>query len=245
MKLYHGTTERIAKLALTEGILTRNDSDHDGNWPKMDSSMFAVYMSLAYGPYFAVCATERSDDERCALIEIDTDLLNEFDLVPDEDAMEQGTRSGGDGARAIAEAFDDDTLLTGNMHERTAWIRDNLECFGEYWEWSINALGNCAYNGSIPPEAITRVTTFSPRHPLVFSVLDPCITVMNYRMCGDKYKALTRYFAGYEVTTDDIDENLKYMEKMMPKQAVGRREALEKVLADRSHVEVIYEGVQA
>ena len=245
MKLYHGTTERIARLALTEGLLPRSESGSDGNWPKMDSCEFMVYMSSAYAPYFAVCAAERSDeDERPALIEIDTDLLADWDMLPDEDAMEQGTRMGGDGARQICEAFDDYTLLEGNMHERTAWIRDNLECFSDYWEWSLNALGNCAHNGPIPPEAITRVTAFDLRHPLINMALDPCITVMNYRICGEKYENLTRYFAGYEVTTDEVDANLEHMAIIMPKKARERRAALDKVLAEQG-IELIYEGVTA
>ena len=71
---------------------------------------------------------------------------------------------------------------------------------------SLEALGTCAHRGVILPGAITRAVVWPHRENtrLAF-VWDPTITLVNQRICGDRYRALTRkLFAGeFEMPTPE------------------------------------------
>lgn len=178
MKLYHGTSAGVARLSLTEGLVPRGE--RKSNW-EIESRDDLVYMTAAYAPYFALC-TEDADE--FGIIEIDTDLLDSSLFLPDEDFMEQATRDIG--------------FPEGSMEERTQYFRDHLEEFADFWQRSVQGLGNCAYRGSIPTEAITGVITFDAELPqeVKFSILDPSISILNYAFCGGKYRDLTQWFFG-------------------------------------------------
>lgn len=196
MKLYHGTSESVARLALTEGLRPRSDrGEAESLWAGHPSSADHVYLSAAYAPYFAAHATEAPD--RMAIVEIDTDLLpdGEDSLVPDEDWLEQATRG--------QEIPEDWSLPADDMAARTAWFRDRLHWFAHLWGKSVEGLGNCAHEGTIPPEAITRVSFIDPATTpkgILFMVSDPSISLLNYRFVGAKHRNLTRWFMG-----DDVD----------------------------------------
>lgn len=245
MKLYHGTSERVARLAMTEGLCPRFESGVESVWEDHPSSEHYVYLTVAYAAYFAMQATEKG--ERWAIIEIDTDLLPDDGtgcdhLYPDEDFLEQATRN--------QELPEDWGLNGASMEVRTEWFRANLWRFGHLWEDSIKGLGNCAHGGVIPPEAITRVSFVDPKGigAMRFMAADPMISLMNYAFCQHKYKALTRWFMGdtvdpadfghghYPVLEDSHDLSPQIREQVRPmKQQHDRMRA---VLSDHSGVEV-------
>ena len=252
MKLYHGTSERIAKLALKDGLLPRSMSGVVSHWEDNPSSESHIYLSTAYAAYFAMIATDSEQDGRWAILEIDTDKLPDGGayLVPDEDFLEQVSR--GQDLSEVAEALGGDTeAWSGSMEERTKWFRENLDAFAHLWEDSVERLGNCAHEGLIPPEAITRVSYVeSSKNHLVTMALDPCITLMNYAICGNKYRALTRWLMGYEVVaTDFLYGGALQLSNMSPEDAPPEMEsfirhqaaqnaAMEKAISDRAGLEV-------
>lgn len=196
MKLYHGTSEAVARLALKEGLMPRGMSGNEGQWGStVESNPDLVYLTTAYAPYFAQHAAETG--ERWAVIEVDTDKLKEMYFLPDEDFMEQATRDA-NSTQMCAETVGCETLPElDNMKDRTEWFRENLDFFAHCWRASITGLGNCAYDGKIPPEAITKVVLFDPKSNSMLTMgIDPCITLMNYRICGGKYRAATSWFVG-------------------------------------------------
>lgn len=217
MKLYHGTTERVAKLALTEGLKPRALTGVEGHWKHtVDSNPAHVYLTSVYAPYFACTAAK--DGERWAVIEVDTDLLDEERMRPDEDFLEQATR-GAKGALGPK---------SRDMKVRTRWFRKRLEAFAHHWRDSVKGLGTCSYAGELPPEAITRVAVFAPTGYIHMMAADPAICIMNYKVCGGKYAALTRWIIGEEVTPDDI---LGWSAPLTP---VEEKQKLARLLEDRS-----------
>ena len=116
MKLYHGTSERVARLALQEGLLPRDESGVESHWEDCPSGEEYVYLTVAYAGYFAMQATDRDEDGRWAIIEIDTDLLPDGDahLYPDEDFLEQATRR--------QELPEDWGINGASMEDRTKWF---------------------------------------------------------------------------------------------------------------------------
>lgn len=193
MKLYHGTTATIALKAFESGLMPRRSSGSRGNWPNCPSSPDLVYMTETYAGYFASCATSAAGDvARWGIVEIDTDMLDEFSMMPDEDFLEQATRG------QVVEG-----LRTRTMVGRTRWFRNNISRFSAAWTASVRHLGNASYMGIVPPEAITRVSIFDPSSNRYVSwwCSDPIINLMNHRLMGAAYRGLTKWF--FEPPTDE------------------------------------------
>jgi len=238
MKLYHGTTEAIARLALTDGLLPRGESGVETQWPDCPSREDMVYLTTAYAPYFAVCATKEVG-ERLGIVEIDTELLYddhetenglEDYLHPDEDFLEQATRSPESGPHLAP--------FEADMHERTAFYRERLEGFQQHWTDSIQGLGNCAVLGGVPYECVTRIALVDPRKaPHVLQIaMDPCITLMNYQICGNKYRRLTDWLFGAEITPADL---MFFDHPDWPDELREGAKRMEKILQNRDGVEIL------
>jgi len=190
--LYHGTSETIARQALTQGLLPRDFSGVESVWSDCPSCPDYVYLTTAYAPYFALNAS----DDKLGIVEIDLDCLDPDELYPDEDFLEQATRGKGPAPEGLT------------MEERTEWFRDNLVNFQRYWADSLDGLGNAAHYGAIPASAITRISIYDPDSNPSISMMasDPSITIMNYQILGgSKYRALTSWFMGDPVDIGDID----------------------------------------
>lgn len=178
MKVYHGTSERHAKKIIREGIVPRGLKN--GNWAhSVPSNPNAVYFTVAYGLHFAKgCA---KDGERLAVFEFDLDMLNHERLAPDEDFLEQVTRQDAKCKKAGK-----------NMKARTMWFRKRaLTEFRHHWSSSIQHMGTATYYGTVPPEALLRVSYVPHAHALAH-MSDPSISPMNYKLMGTYYRNLMR-----------------------------------------------------
>jgi len=198
MKLYHGTSASVARLAVRQGLRTRKSTGVAGNWDKCPSRPDQIYLTNAYAGYFAGCAAEKG--EAWALIEVETDRLDEDAFVPDEDFLEQMTRMTGASMRDLG-------LPDGSgVLQRTGWFRKHILLFQHLWRDSLERLGNCAYKGNIPAKAITRIVLFDPKSnpSMALVAMDPVISILNYHFMASKYDALTRWLMGDEVAPEEI-----------------------------------------
>jgi len=200
MKLYHGTTEAVARKALKEGLLPKVRTGSKGNWKDNPSSRHFVYLTEVYAAYFGFCASEVG--EKIGIVEVDTDLLHEQYLRPDEDFLEQTSRMGSPLPKFLQKELNKCT----SMEKRTAWFKKNIGIFAELWKESVKGLGNAAHFGAILPKAITRVAIFDPKtNPLIYqTAMDPTISILNFRFMADKYRAVTSWLMGNEVTIQEF-----------------------------------------
>lgn len=200
MLLYHGTSERVGRLVIQEGLRPRGETGCEGNWKHtVDSSVETVHLTSAYAGYFAGCAS--GEGERWAIIEVDADPGK---LAPDEDYMEQATRER-DMRNVMSGLYDAPVLRKGSMEERTQWFRDHIREFQAMWQKSLDGLGNVAHLGAIEPARIKRVALVDPRRtPLAFRAMDPTITPMNYQILGPQYRALTQWLVGRAVPAQEL-----------------------------------------
>ena len=193
--LYHGTSSRWLKNILKVGLEPRGSHPARDNWKHVAhrSHRRCVYLTDSYAPYFSH-NTCRNEDE-AVIIEIRLDSLNQTNLYPDEDFLEQITRGRDE--------------LSGDMSSRTIAYRKRLFEFDRFtptgnanyplwWQLSLASLGTCSHKGVIPVQAISRIVTYpySSNFQLTF-VWNPTISLINQRICGDRYRELTRrLFAG-------------------------------------------------
>lgn len=196
-RLYHGTSERHLATVLKDGVRPRGKAR--GNWQHtILSNRNAVYLTIAYPLHYALAASR--GNERLAVLEINVHRLNPFAFTPDEDFLEQATRTDPEFAHA-----------GGTMAARTKWFRRRLNDYSHHWELSLKGLGNCCYHGDIPAEAISRVALLNSGNVLLFS--DPTISLLNYRLLGPYYRSLARALFGDApeegLTPHDLDKLAK------------------------------------
>lgn len=193
MKLYHGTSERNLKAILKDGLKPRG-SKATGNWDTCPSNPKTVYLTNAYALYYALNAARTGN---LLVVEIDTDYKMADMFVPDEDAIEQVLR-GRDG-------------VAGDMVTRTMHYRKMLPTLmggveHPFVQDSLKALGNCGCMGTVRPWAITRYAIINRKQvdkALLWQAMDPSITVLNYRICGTRYRNMVRWVFGEPLEPQD------------------------------------------
>lgn len=189
MKLYHGTcgSKHIVNSILKKGIKPRGK--RPGNWAeRAPSHPDCVYLTDVYAGYFAICAA--GEDRLGAVFEIDTDQLFEVDLLPDEDFMAHVAWNAG--RRDLGK----------DLLETTAWYRERLPKYhdGDRWKLSLSNLGTCAHFGTIPPQAITRYVVFDlGKNTHLQFIIDPTITMINYKLLNGRYRLYTAHLFGDEL----------------------------------------------
>jgi hypothetical protein len=212
MKLYHGTTSRHLPRILVEG-LTPNKHNLNSNWDHTVASVDdRVYLTNAYALFFAGQAVAADDaNDLLAVVEIDTDLLDEDLLVADEDAVEQTNRG------------QDSLPSNWSVIQRTMYYWDKAHEYS--WEGSLDVLGTCAYMNTIPPNAITRIVLISIKKyaRLVMGGYDPFISVMNYKIMGAAYRHASQWLfdAGVEQEVDETDPFSAIMTMKLPLDRTG------------------------
>jgi len=174
---YHGTAARYLPFVLKKGIRPRGEDE--SHW-EYASRPDLVYMTTAYPFYFGMHTAE--EDEKTVVFEVDLDHLAVARLLPDEDFI----------AQAISRAKNVPLAQIHNM------VRDQLENWQDFWQKSIEHLGNVCFKGTIPPQAITRYCLFEAwkRPHLAMRMLDPCISIDNYQFCGEGYRQIVEWMFG-------------------------------------------------
>lgn len=177
----HGTSSKYVKAILKNGIVPRKISGLESNWKEYASKETMVYLSTAYPFYFANTVCEK--DEMPAIFQIDLSKLNKRKFFPDEDFIVQAL------SRQMNVHID-------KIHFE---IRDNLKKYKKYWLESLNGLGNMAYAGTIPVEAIVRYAVVDrKKRPGLSMFMDPCISMINYSLMGGTYQRFTNWILGLE-----------------------------------------------
>jgi hypothetical protein len=203
VRLYHGTNGAWLDVILKQGLKPRGANGRT-NWTHtINSNPRCVYLTDSYAPYFAFNAT-RGKEPICAVVEIDTDLLDEANLYPDEDFLEQISRDVKD-------------PVPGDMKARTLHFRKHqfdydYPCINPddgsdttWWQASLRYLGTASHRGIIPASAITRAVRWPHKaNAMLRYIWDPTITTINQKIFGDKYKTLTaKLFAGEFTTAEE------------------------------------------
>jgi len=174
--LYHGTRAVHLTAILENDLLPRSQSGVSQWDHTVQSHENAVYLSTAYALHFAINAQAEGD---VVVVEVDTEWLDHFNLVADEDAL----------AHCVREA----ATAGMSLQERTLYYRDRLSSYSA--EYSLARLGTCAHLGPVPKRAIRRVVRIPADQipTLVFGGFDPVIHPVNYEIHGAEYNESLRW----------------------------------------------------
>lgn len=192
-KVYHGTTPKCVDEIIENGIQPRGETGRS-NWDAGDMQSIAehVYLSAPFAPFYGLAASESTE---IALIEVDLDALQERELYPDEDFVEQAIRSD----ELDIEYPSDIVDMSGGLTERTASVRDHIELFQPYWKSSLDVLGNVSHRGEVPCDAITRVVVADLPNEISVTI-DPTIEIHAVQATRSKYETLTELLVGGDVS---------------------------------------------
>ena len=174
--LYHGTTTKYLNSIKEKGITPRYKNSI-GNWKDNPSRADMIYLSNAYASYFAFVTSGEQGGEPLVL-EVN---VKEDRLYPDEDYLEQFTR--------VDPAWKEIVEQT-SMEFRTRHFKETLLDYKDYFEDSLQFLGNACHKGIIKPKNIVRYSILDDDKVLEYS--DPTITLQNYIYLGERYRDLSK-----------------------------------------------------
>ena len=175
MRLFHGTSTKKLDSIFKHGLRPRGRKK--SLWTEYPSAPDRVYLTKAYALFFGSMAASEDGSEGAVLEVSGIDMSN---LVPDEDALAQ------------INITDMPELADMDLNQRTAFWRKNAPKHSFLTHDSLRLLGNCAHMGTIPPTEIEKCVTFNPAR--VIMVCDPTITLLHYRIMGEKYERVLTNF---------------------------------------------------
>lgn len=221
MRLYHGTSSKHLDDILENGIRPRGR--RKGNWKEFPSRKDMVYLTNAYAPFFALHGSALG--EKALILELDSGKIDEGNLYPDEDFI----------AQAIAQQKG---CGIEDVHDE---VRDNLELYRHHAMLSLEHLGNCSHKGRIPSQAVSRycLVDCSKRTDLGIMSMDPSISLMNYRFCGEKYRSVISWLFGdrkdFLLGVGGNEVYIELVERCQP----GYRKIVEDLFGNREGIEVV------
>lgn len=180
--LYHGTSSRRAERIIKEGIVPNASPTPWPDYPGMEGR---VSITVAYAWYYAAQASGDGEGDPC-VVQIKTAMLDPSLFRADDDVLGQMVMHRDKLALAEADKVARTEGAEGGPMANIGAALASLEC-----------IGSLSFNGTIPPEAIIQAVALSPasRDNALFlgATLEPTITALNYRVCGEHYRALTEY----------------------------------------------------
>lgn len=178
-----------------------------------------VYLTNSYAPFFAIQGSKGKENALILEVEVDEDSL-----YPDEDFIVQAL------AQQSGRAIDE-------IHEE---IKDSIEDYRHHALDSLEHLGNCSHKGRLPETSVTRyciIDTFS-RPDLGMICMDPCISLLNYRFCGSRYRSIISWLFGdrkdFELGLGGNEVHIEMMERCKP----GYGKIAEEMFSNREGIEV-------
>ena len=201
MKLYHGCSVESLRSILVNGMCPRLEKK--SNWKKAPSRPDMVYLTVACPFYFAL-----SHQGIAAVVEIDTKRLNRKRFFPDEDFI------------ALVLSRQEEKELDA-VHGTS---RDSLEAYRDRWKLSLGFLGNCCYQGTIPPHCITRYCLFNPeaRPELAAEIRDDLVVnLTNFAAMGQSYRRLVAWMFDDRKQLPMVADTRKQIQTMQ-KSPLGR-----------------------
>lgn len=242
MKLYHGTSETVARLAINAGLKPRKVSGNSNYQHTAESHPDMIYLTLAYAPYYGIQAAGVKDELKFGILEINADKLDSKKFLPDEDFIWHNV-SQHPATKKKCKSWGKD------MAAQVSYIRDHLHDYAEWWPECLKHMGNVCYQGSIPTSAITKAviveTIKAPE--MCNEAMQPTISPTNYLHFGKTYSMIQGWFMGEDIDTDEfavkrimggMSNGFKIppeMEEMIDKGKVAWR----KIADNRTAIEII------
>jgi len=173
-------------------------------------------LTTVFGLIYAAAVSHQEG----AILEVETDMLDQAQLLPDEDFLSQCVTMHHHPSeisrrkesrikkwhdtkvvptiRAQLEQYAGADWLD-NLRRTYSRIWKGAEKFGGMngWEASLRGMGTCAYKGAIPPSCFKRIAFFNkPGHPIFKHFRGIEVTIEDYRKRKEKLEKCNRWLFG-------------------------------------------------
>jgi hypothetical protein len=180
-RLYHGTTEAVAKNAPVKGLVPYEVSLLDNGKLRAIGASTPTGVSLT-DSYVGMMAFDTcTARDRWGLIEIDLDELDEKLFMPHELFLLEKSK------KKIETLTDQQKAVVD--------YRGKLVANHKAWKESLSSLGLCVYQGTIPVSAITKITIYDWRTNwfVTREVFNINISSKQHKMQMERHKLVTRW----------------------------------------------------
>jgi hypothetical protein len=221
-RLYHGTTEAIAKSAPVKGLQPYEVSPLDNGKPRAicASTMSGVSLTDAYAGVMAFDTCSIRD--RWGLIEINPDELDEKLIVPHELFLLEKSKKKIETLTEQQKAINDYRTKLGNHHKS--------------WKESLTSLGLCVYQGTIPISAITKITIYDWRSNwfVTREVFNCNLASKCHKMQVERHRLMTRWLMCEAVMPEDWVSDYKALKP-------ADREPISAGVINKSGLDIYYQ----
>jgi len=224
-KLYLGTSERLAKLSPTAGLV----ADHmgparraRGKQTKLNRRNHHLYLSSIYPAYFAYCNTEPA--ERWGIVEIDAAALDPDAFLPDEDYLRERSAN--------------HSKNNGPLRDRPHELRAHLEEYQQEWHECLDRFGTCIYAAPILQPCITKVAIYDPLSNdfITQQIIHTTLSITGYQSDSFRNRQLTRWLMGDNITCQD------WLADRFDATSIEDRDKIIDALQDTSGLDIFYFG---
>lgn len=221
-KLFHGTTEIIAKGATVSGIKPYEVSPFDGGKPRSicASSGGNICLTDVYGAFMAFDTCTPKD--RWGIIEIDVDKLDEKLFVPHEIFLLEKSKK-------KIENYKD-------HYQAVVDYRFKLLTNQKYWKDSFFSLGLCNYHGIIPPDAISKISIFDWRSNwfITREVVGATISSKFHKIQSERHMLINRWMMCDAIDPSEWVDNYSELNSQ-------QREQISSGMVNKSGLDVFFQ----
>ena len=222
-KLYHGTSETIAKVSCIKGLSPyKVPVVEDGVPRKILASTESCICLTAECP--GLMASEMVNSrERWGIIEIDASLLSSALFLPHELFLTEKLKP-----RSEEEWLN-----------KLAQTRENLVNNRHKWRNSMDEFCFCVYEGPIPLSAITRVAIYDPRsNPAITkAVVSAPFGTRFYKLNSHRQGMVVRWFMGEDISPEEWLGSSAYA-----KMDHSAKNQISQVLRNKQGLDIFYQS---
>ncbi len=224
-KLYHGTTEIVAKTACSKGLTPYEVDAFDLGNPRnlRASTTRGICLTATYPGLMAFDTA--SNREKWGIMEIDVAYLYPDFLMPHE--------------VFLAEKVKTKIATEGDRLKKLDQIRQNLSNHHKKWRESLDNYGVCVYEQEIPVTAITKVAIYDPysNPSMTKAMLSGFLGTKFHKSNLDRQGMIIRWLLGENITPEEWLGNETYS-----KLPHFERDRVGQVLRNKHGLDIFYSG---
>ncbi len=225
-KLYHGTTEIIAKMACIKGLAPYEVNITDNGIPRRICASTAGGICLT-SSYPGLMAFETaSNREKWGIIEFDVSHLHPESLMPCEGFLAEKVK----------------TKLSNeeDLFKKMTQLRQGLSNNRRKWRESLDSFGMCVHEGEIPLDAISRVVTYDPFSNPVMTKAMIASVILGSRFHKSNLRRqmmITRWLMGENILPEEWLGSAVYC-----KMTHSEKNQMAQVLQNKNGLDIFYSG---
>jgi hypothetical protein len=222
VRIYHATTEHVAKQACVKGLFPYEVPVYENGAPHTYrvSSSESICLTSVYPGLLAFDAVNLK--EKWGVVEIDPYYLEQNMLAPHERFLLE---------KAKVKQGSEEDYFADLVKLRTEATKKRKQ-----WRNSIENLGLCLYTKQIPLQAITKVTVYDPASNWFMTKAMINCNLSDHKFNFKRHQMLTRWLIGEHITGS------QWMGPAFDKMPFSEQSKITSILQNKNGLDIYYFG---